>query len=64
MAFGWAAHFCFGAALARMEGQIAFNTLIRRLQRPVLLEPTLRWRENAGLHGLSTLTIGFTPEHT
>ena len=25
LAFGWAAHFCFGAPLARIEGQIAFD---------------------------------------
>ncbi len=31
LAFGWAAHFCFGAPLARMEGQIAFATLLERL---------------------------------
>src|SRR6267154_4484158 len=31
LAFGWAAHFCFGAALARVEGQIAFESILRRL---------------------------------
>src|SRR5215471_1856033 len=30
LAFGWAAHFCFGAALARIEGQICFELLLRR----------------------------------
>jgi cytochrome P450 len=61
LAFGWAAHFCFGAPLARMEGQIAFNTLLRRLKNPQLLENPLRWRENAGLRGLEALRIGFDP---
>jgi len=59
--FGWAAHFCFGAPLARMEGQIAFNKLLRRLSRPALREKTLRWRENAGLRGLTELHISFDP---
>ena len=31
LAFGWAAHFCFGAPLARIEGQIAFDTLLESL---------------------------------
>jgi len=61
LAFGWAAHFCFGAPLARMEGQIAFTTLMRRLQNPTLLSDKLEWRENAGLRGLTTLQIGFDP---
>jgi pimeloyl-[acyl-carrier protein] synthase len=61
LAFGWAAHFCFGAPLARMEGHIAFSTLMRRLQNPTLLSEKLEWRENAGLRGLTTLQIGFDP---
>jgi pimeloyl-[acyl-carrier protein] synthase len=62
LAFGWAAHFCFGAPLARMEGQIAFNVLLRRLSRPALLDGVLEWRANAGLRGLTTLNISFDPQ--
>src|SRR5271154_7617245 len=58
VAFGWAAHFCFGAPLARMEGQIAFNALLSRLSNPALLEETLTWRSNAGLRSLTSLKIG------
>jgi pimeloyl-[acyl-carrier protein] synthase len=29
LAFGWAGHYCFGAPLARVEGQIAFSTILR-----------------------------------
>src|ERR1700720_875826 len=60
VAFGWAAHFCFGAALARMEGQIAFETILRRL--PGLTLDTsipLEWRHNLGLRGLTRLPITF-----
>ncbi len=60
LAFGWAAHFCFGAALARLEGQIAFETILRRLPN-LTLDPTtpLEWRENLGLRGLKALSLSF-----
>ncbi len=61
LAFGWAAHFCFGAPLARLEGQIAFNKLLRRLSRPALMDSDCTWRSNAGLRGLTTLNISFDP---
>jgi cytochrome P450 len=60
LAFGWASHFCFGAPLARMEGQIAFEALLRRLPH-LALEPgaRLQWRENLGLRGLKALPVTF-----
>jgi cytochrome P450 len=42
-----------------MEGQIAFNTLVRRLPNPELAEQKLEWRQNAGPRGLTKLTIRF-----
>jgi pimeloyl-[acyl-carrier protein] synthase len=61
LAFGWAAHFCFGAPLARMEGQIAFTKLLGRLSNPALSDKTSNWRGNAGLRGLTRLNVTFAP---
>ena len=61
LAFGWAAHFCFGAPLARLEGQIAMSTLLRRLAALRLETSPLEWRTNLGLRGLTGLPITFTP---
>lgn len=57
LAFGWAAHFCFGAALARMEGQIAFASLARRFPALELAAGPLAWRSNLGLRGLVSLPV-------
>jgi cytochrome P450 len=57
LAFGYAAHFCFGAPLARMEGQVAFASLLRRFEN-IMLEPqNLTWRTNLGLRGLNSLKV-------
>jgi hypothetical protein len=60
LAFGWAAHFCFGAALARLEGQIALETILRRLPNLTLESgASLVWRNNLGLRGLTALPLSF-----
>jgi len=61
LAFGWAAHFCFGAPLARMEARIAFQALLHRLPEPALGFAPLVWRQNLGLRGLTALPITFAP---
>jgi len=60
LAFGWASHFCFGAALARIEGQLAFEAIARHT-RNLALDPghALVWRENLGLRGLTALHVTF-----
>jgi cytochrome P450 len=60
LAFGWAAHFCFGAPLARMEGQIAFATLLRRIGHLEIEPAPLVWRQNLGLRGLQSLPVRFS----
>ncbi|MBV8685289.1 MAG: cytochrome P450 [Alphaproteobacteria bacterium] len=59
LAFGWAAHFCFGAALARMEARIAYSALLGRLEDIRLAGDRLEWRTNSGLRGLKSLPIAF-----
>jgi aspartate racemase len=59
LAFGYAAHFCFGAPLARVEGQVVFEALLRRLG-DIRLEPqAIEWRSNLGLRGLKSLRVKF-----
>jgi hypothetical protein len=61
LAFGWAAHFCFGAPLARLEAQIAFGALLRRFDRLELSGEELVWRQNLGLRGLQALPLVYEP---
>ena len=59
LAFGYGIHFCVGAPLARLEGQVAVATLLRRLPalRPGTDPPV--WRETFLLRGLRSLPVVF-----
>ena len=61
VAFGLGAHFCLGAPLARLEGQIAINALLRRMPQLHLAVPVkaLRWRATPVLRGLEALPVTF-----
>ncbi|HJT55559.1 MAG TPA: cytochrome P450 [Ktedonobacteraceae bacterium] len=59
VAFAWASHFCFGAPLARIEGQTAFETILRRMPNLQLAPAPITWRENLGLRGLTALHVTF-----
>jgi cytochrome P450 len=58
VAFGWGPHLCFGAPLARLEGQLAFEALLHRFPDLSLCpaEP-LVWRANLALRGLEALHV-------
>jgi cytochrome P450 len=59
LAFGWGAHFCFGAPLARMEAQIAFEEMLRGFPHLSLAPGPLVWRANLGIRGLTALPVNF-----
>jgi len=59
IAFGWGIHFCLGAPLARIEGQIAINTLLRRLPKVSLATAEPEYRPSLTLRGLKALPVAF-----
>lgn len=59
LSFSHGAHFCLGAALARLEGQIAIGTMLRRLPNLRLEAESLEWRDNKNLRGLRALPVTF-----
>ena len=63
LAFGHGSHFCLGAPLARMEGQIAINVILERLPKLRLAVPaeSLRWRATPVVRGLASLPLQFGP---
>ena len=59
LGFGLGVHYCLGAALARLEMEVALTTLLRRTPNLRLAVPieALRWRMVSLLHGLEKLPV-------
>lgn len=62
LAFGYGAHFCLGASLARMEARTAIELLLRKLPDMHLQEgnPPVQ-RPSSFIRGYVTVPIAFTP---
>jgi cytochrome P450 PksS len=59
LAFGLGIHYCLGAPLARLEGEIAITALLRRAPglRLSVQPGELRWRRGLVLRGLESLPV-------
>ncbi|MCZ6635230.1 MAG: cytochrome P450 [bacterium] len=61
LAFGHGIHTCLGYALAHVELQIAFKTLLRRLSHIELQTEHLEWQETVVIRELKSLPLSFSP---
>jgi cytochrome P450 len=61
MSFGSGIHYCLGAALARIEGQVCFSRLLTRFKKVELGEGQVVHRDSITLRGLTRLPVELTP---
>jgi hypothetical protein len=59
LSFGHGLHFCIGAMLATLEGEIAFATVLKRMPNLELLDDTPRWCANVSFRGLTALPLAW-----
>jgi cytochrome P450 len=57
--FGFGIHFCIGAPLARLEGQVAFPILLERLGDIALAAPP-DWSDSIVVRGLNRLPVAYS----
>jgi hypothetical protein len=57
LSFGFGAHFCLGASLARLEGQIALGSIVSRFPGLKLASESVEWKPGIVLRGLVALPI-------
>ncbi len=65
LAFGHGPHFCLGAPLARLEGEVALRSLLARFPDLVLAtgDAQLEYRRSTSVHGLRALPVLLRPGH-
>lgn len=59
LAFGHNIHYCIGAPIARLELQVAIQTVLQRMPHLRLADQELEWQENLSFHGLKALHVTF-----
>ena len=57
LSFGFGAHFCLGASVARMEGRVAFETLLQRFRSIEWLGDSPRWAGDTALRTLEAFPL-------
>ena len=60
LSFGWGMHFCLGASIARMEGRVAFETLLARTAKIELDGPPPAWAPATALRTLEAFPVRLT----
>ena len=61
LSFGWGMHFCLGAGVARMEGRVAFETLLGRTKQIEWAGPPAVWAPATALRTLEAFPVRLTP---
>jgi len=61
LSFAAGIHYCLGANLARLEGKVVFDRLVRRFADIRWLDTTPEWRGTLILRGVNHLNVALTP---
>ena len=61
LAFGGGAHFCLGNHLARLDMEVIFTTLLKRMETISLAEAEPQYKTGLSVRGPRALTIAFKP---
>ena len=59
LSFGSGIHYCLGAALARLEGQVVLEALLDRFTTWAPLDDNPPWKDRLTLRGLASLPVAF-----